>query len=150
PGEARVRRDSLKQIDLSGVAVTAEVASDGKLVPVAGVFPKLLRAAREQALPRIHTVVVAEGQRQEIERIDPELLGDDPGLDFRVVCAKSLADAIDTRRAPRADRLGAGERAPASARPRARAVARVLRPPGVVAFADRRETARTKGDLRPP
>lgn len=53
----------LKELDLSGVAVAAAVDPDGSLQPVGGMFEKLLAAAREKSLPRIHTVIVAPHQQ---------------------------------------------------------------------------------------
>lgn len=84
-----------KDVDLSGVAIMAAVDVEGGLHEVGGEFDKLLAAARERTLPRIHTVIVAEGQRADIQRIDPSLLADDPRAEFRVICADTLAAAIN-------------------------------------------------------
>lgn len=84
----------LRELNLSGVAITAEVKQDGCLHPVGGGLTKLLAAARERSLPRIHTVVVAKDQRPGIECIDPGLLRDDPHAEFRVICASDLLQAI--------------------------------------------------------
>ena len=84
----------LKALNFSGVAITAAIQPDGTLDRVGGEFEKLLAAAREKSLPRIHTVIVAEAQREDIKRIDPDLLKDDPHAAFRVICAPSFAEAV--------------------------------------------------------
>jgi hypothetical protein len=85
----------LKKLNLLGVAITAELDPDtGALRPIAGLTAKLRKARHEESVSRIHTVVVAEGQRQEIAAIDPTLLRDDPHADFRVICARDLAEAV--------------------------------------------------------
>lgn len=55
-------RNLCKNFDLSGMAITAAIRADGTLHRVGGEFAKLLAAARERALPRIHTVLVAADQ----------------------------------------------------------------------------------------
>ena len=83
----------LKDLSLEGVSITAAIDGHGTLSPVGGEFAKLLAAARERSLPRLHTVLVAEAQRGDVERIDASLLRDDPGAEFRVMCAATLQDA---------------------------------------------------------
>ena len=81
----------LKDVNLSGIAIMAAVDAEGGLHKVGNEFEKLLAVARERSVPRIHTVVVAEAQRGDI---DPSLLADDPHAELRVICAGTMAEAI--------------------------------------------------------
>jgi len=91
---AAIEPHLVKQLDLAGVAITAQVGSDGALLPIGGAFQKLLAAAREKSLPRLHTIIVAAAQRSDIEGIAPDLLKSDPQADFCVICAHTLAEAV--------------------------------------------------------
>jgi hypothetical protein len=89
------RDDRLARLDLTGVAYTAAFTRDGNLQPIGQGFDKLLAAARERSLPRIHTVVVAAEQRPDIERIDRTLLDAGPSREFRVIAAARFDEAVD-------------------------------------------------------
>lgn len=52
----------LKDLDLSGTAITAEIHPTGKLSPIAGEHEKLIAAAHKKSFPRIHTIVVSRQQ----------------------------------------------------------------------------------------
>jgi hypothetical protein len=82
-----------RQVSLVGIAVAAQVAPDGQLSAVGAVFQKLLEASQKKALPRIHTVVMAEAQRAEVMRIDPRLLSD-VHTELHVLCAGTLVEAV--------------------------------------------------------
>jgi len=90
-----LKPQDLKKLNLSGVAITAAISPDGSLQKVGGNYEKLLVSSQERSLPRIHTVIVAEAQRKDIERIDPNLLRDDPHAEFRVICAPTFARAVE-------------------------------------------------------
>jgi hypothetical protein len=66
----------------------ARLNADGTLSPVEGSFYKLLGAAKDKALPRIHTVVVHPNQKD----IPPEL--SDPHTELRVFKAWTLEEAV--------------------------------------------------------
>jgi len=78
---------SLRKLDLSGVAITASVDGDGALDKVDGVKEKLYVIPRDG---HIHTVVVAEAQRSQV---NPKLIQDNPYADFRLI----LADTFEIR-----------------------------------------------------
>lgn len=89
----------LRTLNLSGLAVTAQVQPDGTLLPVAGAFDKLLAAAGEKSLPRIHTVVVARDQP--LEHFNLTSVAQSPHLfkvpyaDLHLIRAHSLAEAVE-------------------------------------------------------
>jgi len=62
---ARQLLEVLRDIDLSGVAITAGIDENGNLTAVGGVFEKLKTAARDRSFPAIHTVVASWDQRLE-------------------------------------------------------------------------------------
>ncbi|GEM_PF-1515570 len=90
--------NTLRGISLTGVAITAAIEPDGRLTPIGSGFEKLLAAARERSLPRVHTVVVADGQ--DISALglvadrDPKVFRD-PGTEFCVVKAATLNEATE-------------------------------------------------------
>lgn len=89
-------RNSFTSTDLWGIAVSAGVDGAGQLVRVGGVLPKLIAAART-AVPRVHTVVVAEGQGKEVEAANLVRAPGgwkDPAADFWVLPARTLVDAV--------------------------------------------------------
>jgi len=89
----------LRQLNLSGVAFTAEIQRDGTLRPIGGERRKLSDAELERSFPRIHTVVVAKDQRLD----DLDLVADtqtsailrDPNADFHIVRAGTLAEMVE-------------------------------------------------------
>src|SRR6266536_3407854 len=84
-------RASLQLVDLDGVAISAAIDDAGKLSRIDG-LPAKIDAARKCAVPSIHTVVIAEAQRDEVE---PSLLRDDPHTGFRVIPAGNVAEAVE-------------------------------------------------------
>ena len=78
----------LSSLNLQGVTISAQIDADGTLFPVEGAFSKLLGAAKEHALPRIHTVVVHPNQKD----VPPEL--SDPYSELRVLKAWTLEEAV--------------------------------------------------------
>jgi len=76
-----------------GVKYTAGIAEDGSLLPVGGVFAKLLGAAREKSLPRCHAVIVAESQ----QGIPPDLLEGTASLPHvkRLKNCEAVLDALE-------------------------------------------------------
>ena len=89
--------------DFWGVAITATVTADGLLGSVGGLLPKLVAAART-GTPRVHTVLVAQGEAHEKEQIEKQLTSmnlvaapngwRDPAADFWVLRARMLAEAV--------------------------------------------------------
>ena len=98
PRSGTGRSDTIHGFDLSGVAVTAAVAPDGRLEPVGGTLPKLAAAARNRASRRVHTVIVVVEQ----DLTGTDLVRDSRGGsawralddDFVVLPASTLADAV--------------------------------------------------------
>jgi WD40 repeat protein len=88
----------LRKLDLTGVSVTAEIDASGSFHPVGRTGYKLQAAALREAFPRIHTVVVAEGQEVDVEGLVPDLQNPrilkDPNSFFHIVRCPSLAIAI--------------------------------------------------------
>src|SRR5262245_48911246 len=95
--------------DLSGVAFTATVDRAGTLGAVAGLFAKLLAAARERSFPRIHTLIAARSQTLNGRSLtDPRAVTDlglvrdqrtgnilsDPNDLFQVLLAESVEEAL--------------------------------------------------------
>ncbi|MBV7339281.1 hypothetical protein KFU94_65905 [Chloroflexi bacterium TSY] len=88
-----------EELDLSGVTITAQIQPDGTFLPVNSVFEKLIAASRERAFPRIRIAVVAKEQ----PIADFNLLSDlrspqlfqELGFDFWILCAGTLAEAIE-------------------------------------------------------
>src|SRR4051812_43075716 len=91
------RTNTLAGVSLSGVAVSAAVAADGRLHPVGAVIAKLVAAARGRALPRIHTVIVAAQQDLSGMGLIRDPRGGpawrDPNDEFVVLPAATLVDA---------------------------------------------------------
>ena len=91
-------RNPLKKCELSGMAITAAIHAGGTLHEIGGALTKLLAAARERTLPRVHTVIVAGGQ--DLNNIglvpDPQnaQLFKDPHADFHVIKATTLEEAV--------------------------------------------------------
>jgi HEAT repeat protein len=80
----------LRHLDLSGVAITAEIGADGGLRPVGGLWQKLGDGTIDLAKRGLlHTVIVAKGQ----DEVPPEYLREDAET-FRVIEASTVDDAI--------------------------------------------------------
>ena len=92
----------LGKLALAGVAVSAAIHLDGSLGPVGDLLPKLIAAAREKTLPRIHTVLVSAEERLEIPGLEEEIKGSsvfcDPLEDFHVIKAPDLPKGIERLR----------------------------------------------------
>ncbi len=101
-----IARQDLLALNFSGVAVSAKLRPDGTLEPVGGSLDKLLAVRHSKALPRVHTLLLAKGQRAEHEKllaaaaspVDPRPYGDlkldDPHAGFVVHFAKDIQDAV--------------------------------------------------------
>jgi PDZ domain-containing secreted protein len=97
----------LRYLDLSGVAITAAIRTDGALRPVGGIFKKLVAAARETAFPRIRIVVVAEdqdlGNLDLVQDTRNENRFKAPNADFYVLRAGTIEDAVHQLRLQKGD-----------------------------------------------
>ncbi|GEM_PF-5191335 len=90
--------EMLTRVDLSGVAITAAVGAEGRLAHVGSDFDKLLAAAKERSLPRVHTVIVADSQPTDhlgFVKDRQERVLRDPQAQFHVIKAETLEDAVD-------------------------------------------------------
>jgi WD40 repeat protein len=110
---ARQSWNDLRSLNLSGVAISAEIDHGGSLRPIGGEYAKLEAALLTKGLPRIHTVVFAEGQ--DLPRIDlvpaahPRFFRErQPQSDFVVIKAGSLNEAIELLRL-RQEQMKAGD-----------------------------------------
>jgi tetratricopeptide (TPR) repeat protein/8-oxo-dGTP pyrophosphatase MutT (NUDIX family) len=93
-----LRAEIVRNLNFAGLAITAQALPDGSLLPVEGVFDKLLAAAREKSFPRLNTVIVAYEQPLAAFGLAPiagrlNLLRD-PYADFHVIRAHTLAEAV--------------------------------------------------------
>jgi hypothetical protein len=89
----------LRNLDLSGVSMTAVIDDSGKLGPVGRTGYKLTAASLRDTFPRIHTVVVSEEQDIELQGIredrqNPKILMD-PHADFHILRAATLTSAVE-------------------------------------------------------
>src|SRR5437867_1207715 len=89
----------LSHLNISGVATTAAIGVDGRLAEVGSDFDKLLAAARDRSVPRVHTVIVAKSQPTDhlagfIKDRHEQILRD-PSAQFHVIKADTLEDAVD-------------------------------------------------------
>ena len=78
----------LSSLNLEGVTISAQINADGTLFPVEGGFNKLLAAAKDKTLPRIHTIIVHPNQKD----VPVEL--SDPHSELRVFKAWTLEEAV--------------------------------------------------------
>jgi hypothetical protein len=96
----------LEPLDLSGVAISAELSPGGKLKAIGGVLEKLLAARHSRALPRVHTLLLAKDQRAQLDqlladdtkrppsnRLYSDLKLNDPHADFVILFADELEEA---------------------------------------------------------
>lgn len=86
-----------------GVVFSAEIMPDGSgcLLPIAGLSKKLQLVRDPRHFPRIHTFILAEEQRSEVQRLNPTLRDRTADKTFRVEFAARLDDVdaiLDRRR----------------------------------------------------
>ena len=96
PATSPADADPLGRLDLSGVAISAEVEPDYLLGMIGGAREKALAARFEdQGLPRIHSILFAKGQRKEVEHGPPSLLSAEARLHdrFQVHYVDTLQEA---------------------------------------------------------
>jgi hypothetical protein len=94
---------NLRMLDLSGVALSAEIGPDGSLHAVGGEYPKVMAALFTKDLPRIHTIVFAKDQDLSAFHLirdehfpRPNFFRErQPQSDFVIITAESLAEAIE-------------------------------------------------------
>lgn len=88
----------VRQLDLTGVAITAQIQTDGTLLPVGGVPAKLMAAAGAKSMPRIHSIVVAQAQSLDSFALVPEDTNPNifktPNADLHVIRAGSVPEAV--------------------------------------------------------
>ena len=87
---------ALSQLNLSGVAMTAEVGADETLQPVGGQNEKLSAALFEKSFPRIHTVIVAKDQALDTKELvrETDQVFRAPASDLQILRAGSVAEAV--------------------------------------------------------
>src|SRR5688572_8453483 len=83
-----IDKRQLPSLNLEGVTISAQIDANGMLSPVEGGFSKLLGAAKDKSLPRIHTIIVHPNQKD----VPPEL--SDQYAELRVFKAWTLDEAI--------------------------------------------------------
>jgi WD40 repeat protein len=89
--------ERLRTLDLSGVAATAALSTDGAVGAIGEEFKKLIVAAQTGSLPKIHTVVVSSRQdlaRYQFVHEPGTSTWTDPARAFYVEGADSLVAAI--------------------------------------------------------
>lgn len=84
------------ELFLAGVSFSAELdpTTPGALLPIDGLSAKIAVCRDPRLFPRVHTLILAEGQRNEVQKLSPTLLDPDSDRSFRLEFAGSL-DAVD-------------------------------------------------------